>query len=602
MALQNAGEDDLEKSVAFVSEDDDLAETCRFSERRREEFLTFTSKSNITLADSLNPSSSSTNTLSSFEVLQHWLEDCTQNHASCRSQSPAGPPCIPTRLIDIGPGKGVICPVLCLGRNLPPSTRYATLSHSWGEREIYRNFLRLRSSNFDELTRRIPLSLLSKTTRDALEVISRLGLRYLWIDSLCIFQDSDEDWMKESALVGGFYRHAYINIAATAAQNGTQGLFRRRSLLDVEPCCVQTRWIGQRNGRYFCFAIGGWQRDVDAQPLLSRAWVTQEITLAPRVVHFSGVELYWECEQKRACESFPDGIPNFTAEKLTMSRPPQVPSWIKINDDNFPLHEIWTTIVNAYSRASLTYPDKDKLIAISGIARILGMSADQYLAGLWKNGLVEQLLWVVATEAEPGAVRTSEYRAPSWSWASIDGEVHLETPTLQRLQEAMVEVLDADTTPLVRDDRFGLIESGTIRLKGILAHAQVSEQTVTINTRSAFINGEIVQLPTPPKLMTRHFLGTTHANIVLDRMALSPGDYFHCLLFSHRRGLLLRPTFKKRGQFQRCGFFAILVDLNPEEPGCFLDLCRATYLDESLYEAKADVISDGLQRYIIELV
>ena len=90
---------------------------------------------------------------------------------------------LPTRLIDLGPGS-TIKPRLCLTADFDPSTRYMSLSHRWGTRE----FMTLTVANLDEMQQRIGVSKLTKTFREAMEITKRLGVRYLWIDSLCIIQ------------------------------------------------------------------------------------------------------------------------------------------------------------------------------------------------------------------------------------------------------------------------------------------------------------------------------------------------------------------------------------------------------------------------------
>ncbi|RSM05408.1 hypothetical protein CDV31_009560 [Fusarium ambrosium] len=66
--------------------------------------------------------------------------------------------------------------------------------------------------------------LLPRTFRDALNITRPLGIRYLWIDSLCIIQDDPEDWQAE-AVQNDTYLGSANNIAASDALDSTQGCF-----------------------------------------------------------------------------------------------------------------------------------------------------------------------------------------------------------------------------------------------------------------------------------------------------------------------------------------------------------------------------------------
>src|SRR5256885_7715423 len=114
----------------------------------------------------------------------------------------------PTRLIQINE-KGIR---LCDPRKLPKFPPYATLSHCWGGLDIFH----LKKWNRDSLFENIPMDKLCNTFNDAIKVTRALGLSYLWIDSLCIVQDDNDDWRRESALMSDVFTNSVVNIAATA--------------------------------------------------------------------------------------------------------------------------------------------------------------------------------------------------------------------------------------------------------------------------------------------------------------------------------------------------------------------------------------------------
>jgi hypothetical protein len=120
----------------------------------------------------------------------------------------------------------------------------------------------------------------------------------------------------------------------------------------------------------------------------------------------------------------------------------------KYNQEKKPLDESWHTIVHLYSRGRLTC-SSDKLVAISGIARVIQeRSKDQYLAGLWRRQMEIQLCWFayINWQARPKA-----YRAPSWSWASVDSACYYPETLQYATLQAHAHVLDAHVVPSGRD-------------------------------------------------------------------------------------------------------------------------------------------------------
>lgn len=105
----------------------------------------------------------------------------------------------------------------------PHHGHYAALSHCWGHSPPL-----ITKSNFLDRLAGISFKSMPRTFQNAVTVAQRLGCSYNWIDSLCIVQDSPEDWMSESKKMGTIYQHARVTIAATGANNGTGGCFTHR--------------------------------------------------------------------------------------------------------------------------------------------------------------------------------------------------------------------------------------------------------------------------------------------------------------------------------------------------------------------------------------
>ncbi|KAF1352801.1 HET-domain-containing protein, partial [Lizonia empirigonia] len=258
---------------------------------------------------------------------------------------------------------------------------YATLSHCWGSTMPFK----LSCGNFVSCLTDVPLTRLSKVFQDAIKFAWRMDILYIWIDSLCIIQDSSDDWVAESSQMASVYRGGVLNIAATGFSNGQNGLF----------------------GCYL-LSVNQWQEGVAYSPLGRRGWAVQERALSVRTIHFGARHLFWECACKLATDVWGIGtlpIPNYRRSIGLMSL--EMLQWVQI--------------VEIYSKCALTF-SKDKLVAISGLAQTLskGMDCD-YLAGLWRQDLEHQLLWC---PRQPCSTPTKDdTRGPSWSWVAIDSEV-----------------------------------------------------------------------------------------------------------------------------------------------------------------------------------
>ena len=139
-----------------------------------------------------------------------------------------------------------------------------TLSHCWGGQTP----LQLRKDNIESFTEGIELSQVPRSFRDALKIAAKLMVRYLWIDSLCIIQDSTEDWQREARLVSDVYTNSWCNIAATKALDARDGCFAERTLLDISQCGIEAKWNSHPSQTYVCWIPDIWDHAVDNQKLL----------------------------------------------------------------------------------------------------------------------------------------------------------------------------------------------------------------------------------------------------------------------------------------------------------------------------------------------
>ena len=268
---------------------------------------------------------------------------------------------------------------------------------------------------------------LPKTFQHAIQITRGLGFRYLWIDSLCIIQDDPEDWRIESATMAQIYSNGACNLSATAASEGSQGLFYDRDPRSVQPVKIwlNYRYPQIRNGilekirRRFGFQTQSgqsekirelfgfqdkmlWVRGVSGAPLNRRGWVVQERLLSRSNLHFGANQLFWECSELQACETFPKDFGSLafasgfrTDEKIKLAEAfkglKTRTSWDKISSQD--AIDEWNEVVTIYSRGALTYRT-DKLVALSGLASAFQARVGApYIAGLWGVKIPWQLMW-----------------------------------------------------------------------------------------------------------------------------------------------------------------------------------------------------------------
>lgn len=154
----------------------------------------------------------------SWNLILHWLRECQEDHDMCRIINPVQ--WLPTRLLDIGCDNSLTIKLFIPSEHPEMLDQpYVTLSHCWGKGKI----LRLLQENIESMKNEILIESLPKTFQETIVIARRLKQRFLWIDSLCIIQDSEEDWQIESAMMEYVYGHSLLNIAATDSSSGIGG-------------------------------------------------------------------------------------------------------------------------------------------------------------------------------------------------------------------------------------------------------------------------------------------------------------------------------------------------------------------------------------------
>jgi hypothetical protein len=309
------------------------------------------------------------------------------------------------------------------------TAQYACLSHIWAS---HAEVITTKSNLANRLSG-ISIDELPKTYQDAIDVIRKLNIRYIWIDSLCIVQDDAEDWHCQAAMMGPVYENAYVTIAAD--------LFQENDALEVDKAVdglftdIPAHYLPQVAEFAHPFKAGETSRIglrlVRAHyhsHLYNRGWIFQEEFLSPRFMRFRTGEIILQCAQTK-CSGCATSHNNL-APRNSVS----IPETFAVLRPNFdgPAAEpfqwtdhiaTWHKLVEKYMRRRLTY-GKDIFPALSSIVKrymstaVLGGDATSYAAGLWIPFFEHDLLWAPNRLLGSHQKRPTPWRAPSWSWAS----------------------------------------------------------------------------------------------------------------------------------------------------------------------------------------
>lgn len=355
----------------------------------------------------------------SIFTAKSWVQRCVSEHEYCKVQNHA----LPTRVIDVGEHGDDPYLFEARGRTAP----YVALSHCWGDQSSPP--LMTTTSTLQARLTSIAWASLPRSFRDAIFVTRRLGYQYLWIDSLCILQDSALDWSTESARMGDLYRHAIVTLKADCAPGSHDGFLKPRQ--SGEPWMSASYHIRLNDfievGDLFLdgFVVG----EKDASYVDHRAWCLQEYLLATRTISYTTRGLVWSCMAGTTTEDLPSTVGGYTTilvelanaktQFLTISRHEK--QITRSTNDSLALVDYfgcYTHLVNVYMARSISFAI-DRLPAWSAVAQeLFTRSGWAYQAGLWEEHFFPGLLWTKVGHGKPA---TTPYVAPSWSWAAVEG-------------------------------------------------------------------------------------------------------------------------------------------------------------------------------------
>jgi hypothetical protein len=431
-------------------------------------------------------------------MIQNWMSTCVAGHSCCRRaingsivDDGAKNTPLPTRLIEVTPEPRLRITAGQFGQ-------YLALSYCWGAVQTPGSVT--TRSTLRQFKQKIPLGALTPTIRDAIVLTQKLGVQYLWVDSLCIVQGDEADWKREAQQMGRIYERAVCTITALGAQHADDGLFLSgnrvpllredlRSTKEALLPCITTK--GEVVGhvslsiwpRFQCESKNSEFEDFMESRWAKRGWVLQERLLSRRMVCFGRRQIYWMCMEKRFNE---DGThiesPNVvicTGSSLRGLIPPirylykiknrsLYAGILKFLERTFhkvpEMEEMWQYIICDYSRCGLTVAN-DKLIAVAGVASsFASLTGLTYFEGIWLESASFGLSWgshstqfqVVSNRGKlifffycaiHLTLNVSSV-APSWSWASSDGPLSFRSSDVGSYSARLEAVISASENGL----------------------------------------------------------------------------------------------------------------------------------------------------------
>jgi hypothetical protein len=449
---------------------------------------------------------------------------------------------------------------------------YVTLSYCWENTPA----VTTKVANFQDHCREIKCHLLPKTIQDAIYITRKLGFRYLWVDALCIIQDSPngEDWAIESAKMARIYGYSFLTIAAELASDSSQGIF-----CDRPP--QQGVVVPFYRDGIACGLVSLQKPDVQSSlepsPLSTRAWTFQEREMACRILHYNRNLVSFRCKRGATCET-----EGFGHSKAAFSR---LFNWL---DDRTLFNTVeealdkWYGYVAKYSPRDLTF-ESDKLPAISGLAHEMQNAIQsRYLAGLWQCDLLYGLTWRSHCHSGHAEGRTRarrrQGRGPTWSWASVNGAVGYETlvkPSMVKENSANVASCQMASVNPLTVDPMGRVSTGTIIIDGPLRLARwdkMSNWSGTLDRSHILLDFDVL-LAVEPTGVGRDNADSAIPLSASSRAAPFPCCIFdddterpsqvRCLLLRARRGIMLQRTNSRDMTYRRVGYF----ELDGEEAG-----------------------------------
>jgi len=569
-----------------------------------------------------------------ISVAAKWLQTCLCEHNECRPLAKHVSP-LPTRVIDAGDETSHPKLVASNGKIEP----WIALSYCWGgDSEFVFN-----DRTMHDLQSGIPLDDFPGTLRDAVIITRSLGVKYIWIDALCIRQDSAEDWAIEAAKMRDVYSGAILTVVAANSPSTRSGIFSQR--ISGERATLEWRDMTHSRTHKVQLRPGSelWDHALSSSLLMTRGWTLQEGLLSPRTVSYGAQQMIWECPCYQADEGgritqatedyrskgFIQNLiriqnskviqPQSFLEKLTL-RSSKPEKWWKSYAIADP-YDKWNDIAEQFMCRSLT-KDFDALPALSGLARVFqGFLKDEYCAGLWKRDILSTLMWSRSPKYPADSstrfdlARPSEYLAPSWSWSSILGKQSSMSNSWQTREalrvsaHSVAKIVSLRTFPKGADP-FGQVSGGELVLQTRFGKIKIlppvyspehefHSETPEPVTSSAFQELVYTNMGVVDSMVYEHFQkhspcpNQQFGAVELVRWEKAPGSLVPGI------DLLLVESTGQGGAYRRIAQLGLRKSPVPDEDAVSPDMYRGTLLENNAYD---EVIKAKWKKRTITLV
>ncbi|KAH7320778.1 heterokaryon incompatibility protein-domain-containing protein [Stachybotrys elegans] len=401
-----------------------------------------------------------------IKLARQWISHCSKHH-TCAAPLPffQYAQCRPARLLDIKSKHPHIRLVNANSAQLNHTNlKYAALSHCWGDQSV-KGMLKTTCANVADRERGIDYGSLPRTFQDAVRVARELGFHLLWIDALCIVQDSPADWELEAAKMGAIYSSAAVTLAAQCSDGPGGGLFRSPGLPSNAAAVIGDTAHGRSRLSFIARYAG--LKDPFKGHLSSRGWCFQENIMSPRVLHFTDSGIIWECRAESrshlgAFHPAEDRAGCSMTKTFLLGDRDVFASW-------------YEAIVPDYSRRRFTLLS-DKSTALKPIVEAIRWKRQvgSFNGGVWDGQLAQGLAWsrvggrgehrhVPPTPTIPGLPEGSYVPKASWSWISHSFPVQYESQ-MESLYTPMVQLVIPDRYSLGDYGIQGYVNGATLNM------------------------------------------------------------------------------------------------------------------------------------------
>jgi hypothetical protein len=448
-------------------------------------------------------------------VLSRWLEQCQETHEECRlslSGSPLLNPEVtdlPNRCIEVSRNSDGTRE-LRLKETGGRRGKYITLTHRWIQPDTA-NASTVLANYYDRLRGRA-LDHLPAHFEDAFDLALKMSIPFVWIDSLCIIQDSQQDWIIEASQMAKYYQNSFFTVAGFGVTRDT-GLFAT-AVQDHGPNLVRLPYRdrqGDQKGYFYVCHVDHsevkkqYDSEIAHSDLLSRGWIFQEWVLSRRVICYTRTACFYQCQrtspQTTTSNDVNLNILNDKHADISLKNHFRIDS-LKLVETVFLR---WRFAVHTYSSLHLTKAGEDRLTALAGISQEFAIAINRsidkkeywqsfYLAGLWAGDIVVGLLWEM-----DGACSDKRLSGiPTWSWASVVKPIvwqhdHREISSgLIGQTKGLCELLGAKKTSV--EEQISAFEHDLTRDADLKSQVVPAEQFVTPQLNTLVMQGKLLRL------------------------------------------------------------------------------------------------------------